>query len=171
MTLIDIDAAQMGENFGSVCGMITRGDVARLTFRGEKIVMMSERAYDEMLRAARNAEYIAEIEKAFEDVERGGGNRPVDRGAAGDGGVNITFSPLAWKQYIEWQSSDAATFKKINALIEDIRQNGQAIDIGHPEPLKGCKAWSRRIDHEHRLVYRTDGENIIIARCKGHYED
>lgn len=64
--MIDIDAAQMCDDLGSVCGMIARGDVARLTFRDERIVMLSERVYDK-------------IEQAFEDVERGEGIvRPIE---------------------------------------------------------------------------------------------
>ena len=62
--------------------------------------------------------------------------------------------------------------EKINALIKDIERNGLSEGIGKPEPLKYRKAWSRRLDHENRLVYNFDAQqNLLIISCKGHYED
>ena len=61
--------------------------------------------------------------------------------------------------------------KKINELVKDIERNGLSNGIGHPEPLKYRKAWSRRIDHANRLVYNIDNGNLWIISCKGHYED
>ena len=82
------------------------------------------------------------------------------------------FSDEAWEQYIEWQLKDRAIAKKINELIKDINRNGLNKGIGKPEPLRYRKAWSRRIDHEHRLVYNFDeNKNLLIISCKGHYED
>ena len=79
---------------------------------------------------------------------------------------------LLWDDYIYWQNQDKKTLKRINALVRDIqrdRYNG----IGKPEPLKENLAgwWSRRIDDENRIVYKEENEAIIIASCKGHYED
>ena len=82
------------------------------------------------------------------------------------------FSDEAWEQYIEWQLKDRAIAKKINELIKDINRNGLNKGIGKPELLRHRKAWSRRIDHEHRLVYNFDeNKNLLIISCKGHYED
>ena len=82
------------------------------------------------------------------------------------------FSDEAWEQYIEWQLKDRAIAKKINELIKDINRNGLNKGIGKPEPLRHRKAWSRRIDHGHRLVYNFDeNKNLLIISCKGHYED
>ena len=74
--------------------------------------------------------------------------------------------------YIYWQNQDKKTLKRINALVRDIqrdRYNG----IGKPEPLKENLAgwWSRRIDDENRIVYKEENGAIIIASCKGHYEN
>lgn len=66
---------------------------------------------------------------------------------------------------------DKKTIKKINDLIKDIERNGLCDGTGHPEPLKYRKAWSRRIDHENRLVYNIVDGNLWIISCKGHYED
>ena len=86
--------------------------------------------------------------------------------------MNIVFSPVAWSQYTDWQQLDKAIIRKINELIKDICRNGTSNGIGKPEPLKYRKAWSRRISHEHRLVYNVDDrDNLLIIACKGHYID
>lgn len=86
--------------------------------------------------------------------------------------MNKIWSDLAWEEYLQWQMLDKNTLKKINALIKDIERNGISDGIGKPEPLRYRKAWSRRIDHENRLVYNLDSnQNLMIISCKGHYED
>lgn len=86
--------------------------------------------------------------------------------------TNTIFTPTAWVQYMDWQREDKKIVAKINSLIRDIHRNGLSEGIGKPEPLKYRKAWSRRIDHEHRLVYNMDTNgNIVIIACKGHYEE
>ena len=86
--------------------------------------------------------------------------------------MNKIWSDLAWDEYLQWQMLDKKTLKRINALIKDIERNGLSEGIGKPEPLKYRKAWSRRIDHENRLVYNFDAQqNLLIISCKGHYED
>lgn len=85
--------------------------------------------------------------------------------------MNIIFSQTAWSQYTDWQMTDKSIIKKINQLIKDIQRNGVSEGIGKPEPLKYRKAWSRRINHEHRLVYNFDeNQNLLVIACKGHYE-
>ena len=78
----------------------------------------------------------------------------------------------AWEEYLEWQSEDKKTLKKINALIKDIQRNGNT-GIGKPEPLVDNKSgwWSRRIDEKNRIVYKIINDKLIIASCKGHYDD
>lgn len=85
---------------------------------------------------------------------------------------NIAFSERSFEEYLYWQLTDKSILKKLNALLKDIQRNGMSEGLGKPEPLKHRKAWSRRINHEHRLVYRisTDGA-IEILSCKGHYDD
>ena len=86
--------------------------------------------------------------------------------------MKITFAEIAWNQYIEWQTQDKKTLKKINALLKDIQRNPFEGE-GKPEALKGDMAgdWSRRINEKDRLVYTIDGEFIIVKQCKGHYGD
>ncbi len=85
--------------------------------------------------------------------------------------MRIVFSENSWKDYIYWQSQDRKTLKRINTLIKEI-QRDNFDGLGKPEPLKGNLQgyWSRRIDQEHRLVYKIDNDNLLIASCKYHYE-
>ena len=82
------------------------------------------------------------------------------------------FADEAWEDYTDWQIKDKKIAMRINELIKDINRNGLNQGIGKPEPLKHRKAWSRRINQEHRLVYNLDeNKNLIILSCKGHYEN
>jgi len=82
----------------------------------------------------------------------------------------ISFEHRAWEDYLYWQKHDKAKLKRINQLIRDIQRNPFE-GLGKPEPLKHELAgfWSRRIDHEHRLVYTVQDGHIIIAQCRYHY--
>lgn len=84
--------------------------------------------------------------------------------------MKITFDPVAWEDYLHWQATDKAQLKRINALIKDITRSPFE-GIGQPEPLKHDWSgyWSRRIDQEHRIVYRVTADAILIAQCRFHY--
>lgn len=84
--------------------------------------------------------------------------------------MRLVFSSRGWEHYLHWQDNDRATLKKVNRLIEECRRHPFA-GTGKPEPLKGDLAgfWSRRIDREHRLVYRATPEALEIAQCRYHY--
>lgn len=60
--------------------------------------------------------------------------------------------------------------KRLNNLIEECGRTPFS-GTGKPEPLKNELQgwWSRRIDHEHRLVYRVRGDVLEIAQCRYHY--
>lgn len=83
----------------------------------------------------------------------------------------IIFSKNAWEDYSFWQAEDKRILKKINALIKDIQSNPYS-GTGKPEPLKYDLAglWSRRIDHEHRLVYQINENELLIYSCRYHYD-
>lgn len=86
--------------------------------------------------------------------------------------MNKIWSDRSWDDYLSWQTQDKKILKRINELVKDIERNGLSKGIGKPEPLKYRKAWSRRINEEHRLVYVIDDKNnLMIISCKGHYED
>mgnify|MGYP006153865683 CR=1 FL=1 len=84
--------------------------------------------------------------------------------------MNIVFTELSWEQYLYWQKTDKKILERIHDLIKDIQRN-QFKGIGKPEPLKGNLKgfWSRRIDEEHRLVYRIQNQQVEIVQCRYHY--
>jgi len=86
--------------------------------------------------------------------------------------MRLLWEESAWEDYCSWQIEDKKTLKRINALIKDI-QRGSYSGVGKPEPLRGNLSgwWSRRIDEMNRIVYREIDGAIIIASCKGHYEE
>jgi toxin YoeB len=84
--------------------------------------------------------------------------------------VKPIFHARAWEDYLYWQSTDPKMLARINQLIkESSRSPFQG--IGKPEPLRGELRgwWSRRIDQEHRLVYRPTDDALLIAQCRHHY--
>ena len=85
--------------------------------------------------------------------------------------MKLVWDEDAWADYEWWQLQDRKTLKRINTLIRDIARNGNE-GIGKPEPLKhGFHGyWSRRINAEHRLVYRLEADEIRIASCRYHYD-
>ncbi len=84
--------------------------------------------------------------------------------------MNLTWSPSAWSDYLYWQKIDKKKLKRINVLIKDTIRNPYE-GIGNPEPLKhDLKGyWSRRIDKEHRLVYKFSEDQFLILACRYHY--
>jgi len=84
--------------------------------------------------------------------------------------VKLIFSEHAWNDYLYRQKSDKKILKRINAVVKDI-QRSPFEGIGKPEPLKHALSgyWSRRINDEHRLVYRISDEAILIAQLRYHY--
>ena len=85
--------------------------------------------------------------------------------------MRITFSKNSWEEYTSWQVEDKQMLRKINELIKDIQRHPFE-GIGKPEPLKYDLAgfWSRRIDREHRLVYKFINNEILIYSCRYHYD-
>ncbi|WP_445002534.1 Txe/YoeB family addiction module toxin [Exiguobacterium alkaliphilum] len=84
---------------------------------------------------------------------------------------SLLFTDNGWEDYLYWQKEDKKKLKRINLLIEDVRRNGNLNGIGKPEALKGNLQgfYSRRIDSEHRLVYRVTNQHVEILQCRYHY--
>ncbi len=76
----------------------------------------------------------------------------------------------AWEDYLYWQQTDKSMLKKINQLIKEISRSPYE-GTGKPEPLKENLSgfWSRRINLEHRLVYKFEGDKVIMLQCRYHY--
>jgi toxin YoeB len=85
--------------------------------------------------------------------------------------MNKLFSDDAWNDYLYWQANDKAKLKRINKLLQSIDRDGYSNGIGKPEALKYnlCGYWSRRISDEHRIIYKVENDQILIASCKDHY--
>jgi toxin YoeB len=88
--------------------------------------------------------------------------------------VKLVFWPTAWDDYLHWQAHDAKSLEKLNNLLEECLRHPFK-GTGKPEPLGGNLTgwWSRRINQEHRLVYRVSGKGeaqaLEIAQCRYHY--
>ncbi|WP_301075061.1 Txe/YoeB family addiction module toxin [Sphingomonas sp.] len=88
--------------------------------------------------------------------------------------MRLMFSDRAWNQYLHWQGDDRRGLERVNALIKEC-QRDPFRGTGKPEPLAGNLTgwWSRRINREHRLVYRVSGsgeaQTLEIAQCRYHY--
>ena len=82
----------------------------------------------------------------------------------------LSWTTHAWNDYLYWQKQDTKILKRINRLIKDV-QREPFEGIGDPEPLKHSFSgyWSRRIDREHRLVYKVTETHLIIVQCRYHY--
>ena len=84
--------------------------------------------------------------------------------------MKLTFTERAWGDYLSW-ANDRPMLRRIHRLIQEtMREPFEG--IGKPEPLKGQLSgyWSRRIDHEHRLVYRAQDDQLILVAVRHHYD-
>lgn len=83
---------------------------------------------------------------------------------------NVAFTKDAFSEYNQWFTDDLKIVARIRELIRDIDRDSFK-GLGKPEPLRGnwTGYWSRRIDREHRLVYKISETQILIVKCKGHY--
>jgi toxin YoeB len=84
--------------------------------------------------------------------------------------VRLIFSDQAWDDYLYWQKTDKKLLQRINGLIKEIARDPFE-GTGKPEPLKHALAgyWSRRINDEHRIVYKVTSGDLLIAQLRYHY--
>lgn len=84
--------------------------------------------------------------------------------------TTVTFDRHAWEDYLSLQALDPKVTERLNALIRECLRT-PFTGTGKPEPLRGHLSgwWSRRITQEHRLVYRVEGQSLLIAQCRYHY--
>jgi len=82
----------------------------------------------------------------------------------------VTFHGAAFRDYTDGATRDPKLFERLTRLISETLRDPFG-GIGKPEPLKhelaGC--WSRRINDEHRLVYKVTDSSLIILSCRYHY--
>ena len=84
--------------------------------------------------------------------------------------MRLIFADAAWEDYLFWQQQDKRMVERVNTLIKETQREPFS-GIGKPEPLKHALAgyWSRRITDEHRMVYKVDGDVLLIAQLRYHY--
>lgn len=84
--------------------------------------------------------------------------------------MKLVFDERAWDDYLYWQQTDPKLLARLNTIIRGCQRFPSA-GIGKPEPLRGPLSgwWSRRLTHEHRLVYRVSEDRLLIAQCRYHY--
>ena len=84
--------------------------------------------------------------------------------------MTLIFAESAWEDYLYWQKTDKKILKRINTLLKDISRDPFE-GIGKPEPLKHALSgyWSRRINEEHRIIYKVQEESLLIAQLRFHY--
>lgn len=86
----------------------------------------------------------------------------------------VDFAPEALKDMAKLRKSDPKSFKKFNALIEELKVHPKT-GTGKPKPLSGNRSgqWSRKITDKHRLIYKIEDEEVIVLVLSawGHYDD
>lgn len=84
--------------------------------------------------------------------------------------MKLVFSERAWEDYLYWRETDRRLLGRINQLIREIQREPFS-GIGKPEPLKHAFQgyWSRRINDEHRIVYKIRDDSVLIAQIRYHY--
>jgi len=84
--------------------------------------------------------------------------------------MRLVWTSKAWEDYVYWQNQDRKTLRRINDLLKDMLRHPLE-GIGKPEPLKGSLSgyWSRRINHEHRIVYAAEDAQIVVIAYRHHY--
>ena len=85
--------------------------------------------------------------------------------------MKYVFVDESWEDYLFWQKNDKKILNKIYTLLKDISRNPYS-GLGKPEPLKYKYQgfWSRKIDNEHRLIYQVKNDEILVAKCRFHYD-
>jgi len=85
--------------------------------------------------------------------------------------MKLVFVDESWEDYLYWQKNDRKMLAKVNEMLTDISRNPFS-GAGKPEALKYKYKgfWSRRIDNEHRLIYQIKGDEILIGKCRFHYD-
>lgn len=84
--------------------------------------------------------------------------------------MKLIFANEAWDDYLFWQQHDKKMVERINKLIKEVQREPFS-GIGKPEPLKHALTgyWSRRLNDEHRIVYKIEQDALLIVQLRYHY--
>lgn len=86
--------------------------------------------------------------------------------------MRLEFKKQAFEDLQFWVHTNPKMAKRVLRLIEDTKRDPFG-GVGKPEPLRGDLSgwWSKRIDDEHRIIYKVTADALIIAQARGHYDD
>ena len=84
--------------------------------------------------------------------------------------MKLVCAEQAWEDYLHGQATDRKLLQRIHALIKEVSRTPFE-GSGKPEPLRHALSgfWSRRINEEHRMIYKVDGDSLLIAQLRYHY--
>jgi toxin YoeB len=86
--------------------------------------------------------------------------------------MRLKFEPQAFEDLQYWMRTDPKMAKRMMRLIHESIKDPYG-GVGKPEPLKNNLRgwWSKRLNDEHRLIYRAADGDLLILQAKGHYDD
>lgn len=71
--MLAVKSMDVRDNFKTLCDKIFHGETLIVSRpKNENIVMMSESEYNELIKAKKNAEYLAMLDKSIAEAEAGG---------------------------------------------------------------------------------------------------
>ena len=71
--MIAVKSMDVRDNFKALCDKVFNGETLIISRpKNENIVMMSEKEYNDIMKAKRNAEYLAMLDKSMAEAESGG---------------------------------------------------------------------------------------------------
>ena len=174
-----IKPVELRNNQKQMLDLAYNGEILIVARPAQKnVVVLSEAEFNKRDKALKNAEYLAMLDRSIKQAENGEVvmyTREQMNAMETEQLINRYFTTQADKDYQAWSKTDKKTFRKINALINDIEDSGFLCGLGKPEQLRYYDepTFSRRINKANRLVYRpyNNGADLLIIACKRHYED
>lgn len=71
--MLAVKSMDVRDNFKALCDKVFKGETLIISRpKNENIVMISETEYNNMMKAKRNAEYLAMLDKSMAEAEAGG---------------------------------------------------------------------------------------------------
>lgn len=162
---------ELKQNMEQTCQELGMNMTTAFTIFAKKMTREKRIPFEVSVDPFYSASNIKYLEKVVSEIDSGKA-KLREHDLIEDQRMKLLWDDRAQDDYIYWQNQDKKTLKRINAIVKDIQRERYA-GIGTPEPLTGNLSgwWSRRIDEENRIVYKEENGAVIIASCKGHYED
>lgn len=71
--MLVVKSMDVRDNFKSLCDKVFQGETLIISRpKNENVVMMSENEYNEIIKAKKNAEYLAMLDKSMAEAKKGG---------------------------------------------------------------------------------------------------